>query len=68
MKGLRVDYIETSPLIGQPNKNGDKSSTMEVLLERSQSHFVAQLWLPPLLELHSKEVTGFSELISGRNP
>eukprot|EP00434_Breviolum_minutum_P019918 symbB.v1.2.017573.t1/scaffold1369.1/size123032/6 len=28
----------------------------QVLLERSHSHFVAQLWLPPLLELHSKEV------------
>lgn len=48
-----------------------KSSTMEVLLERSHSHFVAQLWLPPLLELHSKEAQRAatnSMLVAGRNP
>lgn len=50
----------------------EKSSTMEVLLERSHSHFVAQLWLPPLLELHSKEVkraaTNSMLFFAGRNP
>ena len=74
--GLNVEFSDgkTSHLSSenQTKMMDKKSSTMEVLLERSQSHFVAQLWLPPLLELHSKEVKRAATKLhvgrGGRNP